>query len=75
MEKNFIALDVLLITRLMEEARENIESDADLHILLEAVLEQQLSNQDRVLTMDDYDQIMETYIQRSSNQIEGMLRK
>jgi len=49
-----VTMDVPLLTRLLELARENIKSDEDLHVVLSRILE--LKNKD-VLTMNDYTQI------------------
>lgn len=50
-----VTLDIPLLTRLLELAREDIKSDADLHILLTKVIE--LKNKG-VLSMQDYDNIV-----------------
>lgn len=50
-----VTLDVPLLTRLLELAREDIKNDAKLHIILTRILE--LKN-NGVLTMQDYDQII-----------------
>lgn len=57
MEKNYVAMDIPLFTRILEECREGIESDAQLHFLLDKIIECQLAS-GRVLTMDDYADIM-----------------
>lgn len=53
MEKNVICMDVPLFVRILEETREGVKSDAELHFLVDQILEQQASKSD-VLTMDDY---------------------
>lgn len=53
MEKNIICMDVPLLTRILEEAREGIESDAELHFLLEQLIQEQ-QVKEAPLTMDDY---------------------
>jgi hypothetical protein len=50
-----ITLDIPLLTRILEVAREDIKSDADLHMLLTKIIE--LKNRG-VLTMQDYDAIV-----------------
>ena len=57
MKKDFVCLDIPLFTRILEECREGVESDAELHFLLEQIIQVQLE-QKRVLTMDDYAEIM-----------------
>ena len=53
MEKNIICMDVPLLTRILEEAREGIGSDAELHFLLEQLIQEQ-QVKEAPLTMDDY---------------------
>jgi len=53
---DIVKLDVPLFIRLLELAREDVKQDADLHDLAEAVIK---ISQDRVATMDDYDQIVD----------------
>ena len=53
MEKNIICMDVPLLTRILEEAREGVESDAELHFLLEQLIQEQ-QVKEAPLTMDDY---------------------
>lgn len=57
MDKNFVALDIPLFTRILEECREGIESDAELHFLIDKIIDRQLQT-GRVLTMEDYADIM-----------------
>lgn len=49
-----VTLDVPLLTRILELAREDLKSDADLHNVVSKMLE--LKNKG-TLTMSDYDQI------------------
>lgn len=51
-----VVLDVPLLIRLLELAREEIKTDADLHHVVTSML--QLKNQG-VLTMNDYDKIVQ----------------
>ncbi len=54
-----VTLDVPLLIRLLEHAREDIKSDADLHRVVERILEQSKSGV-AVLGMDQYDAIANT---------------
>ena len=58
MEKNYVSMDIPLFTRILEECREGVENDAELHFLLDKIIEQQLAT-GRILTMDDYVDIMD----------------
>jgi len=51
-----VALDVPLLIRLMELAREDINDDAKLHDVATAIIK--LSMGGRVLTMQDYEEIL-----------------
>jgi hypothetical protein len=51
-----VTLDIPLLTRILELAREDVKSDADLHILLTKIIE--IKNKG-VLTMQDYDAILQ----------------
>lgn len=53
MEKNIICMDMPLLMRILEEAREGVESDAELHFLANQILQEQCVKQSP-LTMDDY---------------------
>jgi len=53
--KDVVSLDVPLLTRVMEICREDIKTDADLHRLLEKIIE--ASKDHEVLTMDQYDSL------------------
>ena len=55
MEDDVIRLNVALFLRLMELAREDVKDDADLHFVTEIVTR---ISQDRVVTMDDYENIL-----------------
>jgi hypothetical protein len=55
MEDDVVRLNVALFLRLMELAREDVKQDADLHFVTEIVTR---ISQDRVVTMDDYDNIL-----------------
>jgi hypothetical protein len=55
MEDDVIRLNVALFLRLMELAREEVKDDADLHFVTEIVTR---LSQDRVVTMDDYENIL-----------------
>ena len=50
-----ITVDVPLFIRLLEYAREDAKTDMDLHAVTERIT--QLSQEDRTLTMQDYDSI------------------
>ena len=52
-----ISCDITLFIRLMEIAREEIKSDADLHHLIEKISEAQAAKK-KFLTMNDYKTIM-----------------
>lgn len=54
--KDKITMDVPLFIRMLELAREDIKSDAELHVIVDRVLD--LKNQG-VLTMDDYPYIVQ----------------
>lgn len=50
-----VSVDVPLLIRLLEYAREDAQTDMDLHHVAERMIE--LSQEDRTLTMDDYQTI------------------
>lgn len=54
-----VTLDIPLLIRLLEHAREDIKTDADLHRVVERVLEQSKTGVE-VLSMDQYDAIAGT---------------
>ena len=53
---DIVKLDVPVFIRLLELAREDIKNDMDLHDVAEAVTK---ISQHKVVTMDDYDSIVE----------------
>jgi hypothetical protein len=53
---NTVSLDVPLMIRLFEYAREDAKSDMDLHFVAEKMIE--LSQKGRTLSMDDYNEIV-----------------
>jgi len=53
-----ITVDVPLFIRLLEYAREDAKKDIDLHDLAENIID--LSEEGRVLSMDDYNAIVDT---------------
>lgn len=53
MEKNIVCMDMPLLMRILEEAREGVSSDAELHFLADQILQEQQVKQ-APLTMDDY---------------------
>ena len=55
MEDDVIRLNVAVFLRLMELAREDIKDDVSLHFVTEIVTR---ISQDRVVTMDDYENIL-----------------
>lgn len=55
-QEDVIQLDVPLMIRLLEYAREDAQSDVDLHLVAEKLIE--LSVDGDVLDMDDYDDIV-----------------
>ncbi len=61
MEDDVIRLNVALFLRLMELAREDIKDDVSLHFVTEIVTR---ISQDRVVTMDDYENIL-TYMNKN----------
>lgn len=58
--KPVIRLDVPLMIRLLEYAREGAGSDTELHLMVERMME--LCEYGEVLEMDDYEDIVETVI-------------
>jgi hypothetical protein len=56
--KDTITVDVPLFIRLLEYAKEDAETDMDLHQVAENII--QLSQDGEVLTMDNYDGIVGT---------------
>jgi hypothetical protein len=56
--KDKITLDVPLFIRLLEYAREDAKTDVDLHNVAEKAIELSLTG--NILTMTDYDQIIDS---------------
>ena len=54
-KKDIISMDVPLFIRMLELAREDIKSDAELHKVVDRVIDKK----NKVLTMDDYDYFVE----------------
>lgn len=54
--KDTITIDVPLFIRLLEYAKEDAETDMDLHTVAEVVIE--LSGEGKVLSMEDYSKIV-----------------
>jgi len=54
--KDVISVDVPLFIRLLEYAKEDAETDMDLHTVTESLIE--LSKEGRVLSMEDYSKIV-----------------
>jgi len=54
--KDIIAVDVPLFTRLLEYAREDAQTDMDLHDVADNIIS--LSSTGKTLTMDDYNSIV-----------------
>jgi hypothetical protein len=61
---DIVKLDVPLFIRLLELAREDVKQDADLHDVAEAVIK---LSQEGVVTMADYDSIVNFMKQQGSN--------
>ncbi len=66
-----VTLDVPLLTRILEVAREDLKSDEDLHNLVEKLVE--LRNKGP-LTMADYDQIMSKEFDAEKAELESILK-
>lgn len=58
--EDVIKIDVPLLIRMLEYAREDAKTDMDLHFAAENMI--QLSKVDRVLDMDDYESIVSPYV-------------
>jgi hypothetical protein len=56
--KDIISVDVPLFIRLLEYAREDAQTDMDLHNVADNIID--LSEEGKVLTMDDYNTIVGT---------------
>lgn len=66
-----VTLDVPLLIRLMELAREDLKTDADLHDVVSRALE--LKNKG-VLTMQDYDKIAGREVDQEKTELESILK-
>ena len=64
-----ITVDVPLFIRLLEYAREDAKTDMDLHKVTENILA--LSEEDRILTMDQYDEI----VKNEAKELQERLKK
>ena len=58
--EDIIKLDVPLLIRIMEYAREDAKTDMDLHFAAENMI--QLSKANRILNMGDYESIVSPYV-------------
>jgi hypothetical protein len=56
-KKDILMIDVPLFIRLLEYAREDAKTDMDLHNVTENIIK--LSEEEKALTMDDYDKIVD----------------
>jgi hypothetical protein len=56
--KDVVKMDVPLLIRMLEYAREDAKSDMDLHELTDNIIE--MSSEGRVLSMDDYEFVLPT---------------
>jgi hypothetical protein len=69
-EKNpidIVKLDIPLLIRMMEYAKEDAETDMDLHTAAENMIE--LSKEDRILSMDDYTNIISPDEEKQINEL------
>jgi hypothetical protein len=64
-----VTLDIPLLTRLLELAREDLKSDIDLHFILTNILT--IKNQG-VLTMQDYEKILQKPSQTGEAELESI---
>lgn len=67
-----IKIDVPTFIRLLELAREDVKQDADLHDVAERVI---TISQERVVTMDDYNEIVSFMKQQGSNEELDRIKK
>lgn len=67
-----IKIDVPTFIRLLELAREDVKQDADLHDVAERVI---AISQERVVTMDDYNEIVSFMKQQGSNEELDRIKK
>jgi hypothetical protein len=65
-----VRMDIPLLIRVMEFAKEDAKTDMDLHVAAENMIE--LSKKDRVLNMDDYNNIVSP---NEENQINELVKK
>jgi hypothetical protein len=65
-----VRMDIPLLIRVMEFAKEDAKTDMDLHVAAENMIE--LSKNDRVLNMDDYNSIVTP---EEENQINELVKK
>ena len=65
-----VRMDIPLLIRVMEFAKEDAKTDMDLHVAAENMIE--LSKKDRVLNMDDYNNIVTP---DEENQINELVKK
>jgi hypothetical protein len=65
-----VRMDIPLLIRVMEFAKEDAKTDMDLHVAAENMIE--LSKKDRVLNMDDYNNIVTP---EEENQINELVKK
>ena len=56
-KKDILMIDVPLFIRLLEYAREDAKTDMDLHNVTENIIK--LSEEEKALTMNDYDKIVD----------------
>ena len=66
-----ITLDVPLLTRLLELAREDIKSDAELHQVLTNII---AAKNKGTLTMDDYESIKQVKVDQEKVELESILK-
>jgi hypothetical protein len=69
-EKNpidIVKMDIPLLIRMMEYAKEDAETDMDLHAAAENMIE--LSKEDRILSMDDYTNIISPDEEKQINEL------
>lgn len=66
-----IKIDVPTFIRLLELAREDVKADPDLHDIAQKVI---AISQERVVTMDDYDEIV-SFMKRQGDEEIDRIRK
>jgi hypothetical protein len=67
-EPDVVTMDVPLLLRVMEFAREDAKTDMDLHFVLERLVA--LSEDGKTLSMDDYDNIMSSDLSESADELD-----